>query len=160
MTIKELFESVGQGLPEDQCDMLFHLFWRDFQETLDRVNPASNNWQDFVLGPEQQEVAQQLYDQSCSILGELALRLANTTDDPVYKEAGRIAKLVREALSKETGAELPEVQFMSPSNMMVRQGLARFVTGPDGEKCVQLTAEGETAARQAQEGIKNNPGGK
>lgn len=149
MTLKELFEKVKNELGKDSA--LFLIFLEEFTEKF--KNRAKNpDW------PEKHNLEADnihaIWDIAVNKLFDIAWRLANDIDDPVYTQATEIASALRAVILAEFGIKLEEVEFQSPSRIMEDAGFLKISDGPEGEKQVQLTKMGQEASKTFDDLIK------
>lgn len=147
MIFKELFKKLSDQLKEK--NILFEYFLREAIEAMNNVPTNPSDWQDIEM---ERDHAIGFYNYSFQALWDMAVRLARDSDDPVYDQATEIMSTLCDLLNDEFDAELQEVQVMSPSKQMAKQGLVEIVE-ENGQKFVKLTKKGEDAAKGVEKQI-------
>lgn len=157
MNIIQFFSRI-QGRLEEEYQTLFTFFQNNFFQRMKGVSNPSD-WKEKQLSVEE---AINLYQFVCQVLWQLAIQLADSTDDSVYSEATQIATTAREVLGIEYGDDqFPPTQIMSPTNIMVQEGLLKRIPNPDdpeGEDIVQPTEAGEQVAEEMERLIREHHG--
>ena len=152
MTFNQIFLETILQTKDTSDGFLCHLLIEALRKETQRRTDKKVNWDaEIILRNERKDKGfKYFWFFVRDVFIQYASALASTENDLVYKQATKIAEILREIIVRETLASLPELRIMPCHLLMAEAGLVNFTSGPDGQTMVTLSEEGEKVAEEVE----------
>lgn len=149
MTFEVFFQKVSQKAEEKGVLTISIPLLNDLVREITRQN--STGWSQNELKSEDAEGLKELMEE---VFMFSCCRLESIDDDPVWKEASRIAVVFCQTLNEVLGTNLALCKILSPCEIAAQAGILEIYKGEDERKCVRLTPKGEKLAKETEKELK------
>lgn len=145
--LRKLRQILEEGSDRNVLPFFDRLFCEPFIQKISAAPGIPETWQklDLVAAGGDWNF---LYQVAAEVLRDAAMRQHSEAHPEAFQEATVISFAFCTTVWKEFNIEIEPVQIVSPRDEMLKQGLLKVTKGPDGKNYVELTEEGEQAARE------------